>query len=348
MGIWGFYVYKRRQKMISYMGVTSVAVFILLAYVTKDIPLLGKLEVDRFTVPACVFSVLGLALAMGIVYEEMGFRRLRLRYAFPLVFLIIGFLGTNNMLSLSTVSNRLEDSRKPYKELIAWINNNTSTDGRIAFMDRGDFIRTAGLRYFTNRYFINSPFLYMNLKHGYTAFGHDYFSGQDRFMGRRLQDLNGADLGKYFDLFNIKWIITTRDEAHDFFVKFPQQVKLVKEFTMYQKEKPKSIQRDPSDPEDIEGPEAEYPISIFEVNRKPDYFLRGAGNIRVDYDRLWITMASPGEVIIKYHWMETLAVSPPLPIERYFVDGSPIGFIRVHNGATKDFTIYNSYHVGHQ
>ena len=124
---------------------------------------------------------------------------------------------------------------------------------------------------------------------------------------------------KYADLFNVKWIISTDKKVSKIFDTFTPTVKKV---------------------EEIPGRTT---FSIYEIDRKPDYFLVGSGKLTSELNKITIQNAGSNETVIKYHWLETLAVKPELPLEKYEIDKSPIGFIKVDNGDIRDFVIYNTY-----
>jgi hypothetical protein len=68
-------------------------------------------------------------------------------------------------------------------------------------------------------------------------------------------------------------------------------------------------------------------------------FLEGSGQVRADFDRIDVTDAAGDRVVLKYHWLPTVRVEPPLPIEEARQPGLPVGFIAVRPRGTRDFTI---------
>jgi hypothetical protein len=66
---------------------------------------------------------------------------------------------------------------------------------------------------------------------------------------------------------------------------------------------------------------------------------RGSGRLTAAPNRITVSEASPGGVVIKHHWVEPLRTSPPLPVGPYPVEGSPVGFVQVENGSVRNFTI---------
>ena len=78
---------------------------------------------------------------------------------------------------------------------------------------------------------------------------------------------------------------------------------------------------------------------------EPDFFIKGSGTITSKLNKIKIKNASQGEVVIKYHWLETLSALPAVPMERYEIEGSPIGFIKIINDKIQDIDIYNTYNT---
>jgi hypothetical protein len=71
-----------------------------------------------------------------------------------------------------------------------------------------------------------------------------------------------------------------------------------------------------------------------------DPTISGTGRVTAEYDRLRVGDASPGGVVIKYHWMKTLQIRPiSLSVRPVFVAPDPVPFISVENGEVREFVI---------
>ncbi len=82
---------------------------------------------------------------------------------------------------------------------------------------------------------------------------------------------------------------------------------------------------------------------IYRSRIQPGYFLRGAGKVASQaLNSVKIRDASGPEVVLRFHWMETLRCRPGCAVERFAVDGDRVGFIRVKDPPAA-FEIYNSY-----
>ncbi len=336
LGIWGFYCIRSQNRTVGTMGLLSVLWYFLLGYTMENVPLLGSLEPARFRIPLVVFSMIGVFSGASVVYGSFHKPLTELRKLFPAVLALLFLLG-NFLIPKSFFENRFENKAKELSRLTEWITSNTTRDARIAFMDQSPgFLAGAKMQFYTKRDFIGGPFSQMNLKHSRASFT------RDRFITRRLADLTEADITKFTDRYNINWLITTTDEGSGIFGGFSPLLNPVDKFTIFRSGVP-ATNRSSSPFAKFKRKSGEYPVSIFEVLRKPNYFLEGSGKVKTSLNRIEVEGASPGRVVIKFHWLETLVTSPPLPIREFPIEGSPIGFIEVENGETNDFVIYNGY-----
>ena len=321
LGVWGFYVSFSKNKPLSLTAIASLIWFFFLGKLGSNIPLIKTLEPSRFLIPANIIAMIGIVLGAQYLAGQLKLQRFDLKKSFPifvLPFLVFvqllvpyyWFKGPCYFCERSSVNEDL-------KPVIAWINENTTKDGRIAFSDESPDSSYSGarLRYSIDREFIGGPFSDMNLLQNYATFTTSTFFNKD------ILDLTLDDFMYYTDLFNIKWVITADKTVSRIIDSFEPYVKKVKEFT------------------------GKRTIIIYEVDREPDYFLEGSGKVTAELNKFTVQDANPGVTILKYHWLETLEVSPQMPIEKYDVEGSPIGFIKVTNGDTRDFVIYNSFNI---
>ena len=70
----------------------------------------------------------------------------------------------------------------------------------------------------------------------------------------------------------------------------------------------------------------------------------GKGKVQARINRIEVSGTQPNQdVVLRYHWMETLRCSPDCTIEREPVEGDRVGFMRVPAPHPKDFVIENSY-----
>lgn len=84
-------------------------------------------------------------------------------------------------------------------------------------------------------------------------------------------------------------------------------------------------------------------VRIYETRIDPSYFMRGSGRIAAQrFNHLEVADARGSDLVLRFHWMETLRCRPGCRVERQRVAGDRVGFIRVRNPPAR-FEIYNSY-----
>lgn len=202
-------------------------------------------------------------------------------------------------------------------ELIKWIKKNTSKDGRILLEDScwqsghaywGTHI-PALFPLYTDREFIGGPLPQFFMKHHFAEF-HDA-----TIFEKPIKELSSEKLKRYFDLYNIKWIICFTSNSREYFESHPETASIVTKIDKFY---------------------------IYVVNRKSNFFLQGNGKISSDYNHLYLKNVSSGDIIIKYHWHDTLKTKPERKIEKVTVMDDPIGFIKIYN-APEQIEIYNAY-----
>ncbi len=82
---------------------------------------------------------------------------------------------------------------------------------------------------------------------------------------------------------------------------------------------------------------------IYRTRIHPDYFLQGRGRIVAQsLNRIDVDHAEGKDVVLRFHWMDTLRCRPGCKVERYKVAHDRVGFIRIPAPPPK-FEVYNSY-----
>ncbi|MGE0321330.1 MAG: hypothetical protein AB7K71_08110 [Polyangiaceae bacterium] len=85
---------------------------------------------------------------------------------------------------------------------------------------------------------------------------------------------------------------------------------------------------------------------IYRVRAEPSYFLRGSGRVtaqRLNLIRVEnMRAAAQGDVVLRFHYMESLGCRPDCQVEREEVAGDRVGFIRV-KAPPASFEIFNVY-----
>ncbi len=83
---------------------------------------------------------------------------------------------------------------------------------------------------------------------------------------------------------------------------------------------------------------------IYESKLGWSYFQQNQGRAVPSMNRIEVTGTEPGQdVVLRFHWLETLICTPGCSIAREPVLGNPVGFIRVPAPHPADFLIENGY-----
>jgi hypothetical protein len=76
----------------------------------------------------------------------------------------------------------------------------------------------------------------------------------------------------------------------------------------------------------------------------PVRLLEGRGRVTASINRIEVTGSVPErDLVLRFHWMETLGCSPDCRIERAVVEGDRVGFIRIPAPHPRDFVVENTY-----
>jgi hypothetical protein len=320
LGIMGLIFWKKQDdKSKFWIFFPSFAFLFIISYFGSYIRFFAALGPLRFMHPLVFFSLLpaSLSISQGI---NLAAEHLSKREA--IVIAIIIFIMVSPFL-LSPISAIILPNRigEPLPDkgyaLIDWIKDNTDNTGRILIELSGNteiYFNThlpSMLSVLCSRQFIGGPWFgtsYHDVSFSNFCFG--------RIFGRPIEEFSAQNIKKYLEIYNIHWIIAWSDESKALFSSRPD---------MY----PLSTQIDK--------------FSIYRVPHNSSFFLKGTGKINVAYNRIEVSDASQRELILKYHYIRTLKVDPPLPIESFRVLDDAIGFIKVKNGEVSNFTIYNEY-----
>jgi hypothetical protein len=336
LGLWGYSLFRAHNRPVATMGLVFVVYTFFLAHMASPIPFLRGLEPGRFTIPYVVGSMIGLSVGMVHAGLRLAPGWINFRTGWPLLLLILFFMGSF-MAPRSAFQRGFSSHGGTVAPLVAWLRDNTDQTARIAFEDQSPgFLTGARMRYYLQREFIGGPFSQLNMKHAYASFT------RTRFFDQGLDQLTLQDVMMRLERYNIGWIVTTTEEGYEVFNGFAPMTRLLKTFQV--------STSGPPEPEPGGSPFTRYwrtpagqRVCVFGVERPFDYFVTGKGRIDASLNRIEISEATAGGLVIKYHWLETLATDPPLPMKEYKMDRMAVGFIEVENGETTDFVIYNRY-----
>jgi hypothetical protein len=86
------------------------------------------------------------------------------------------------------------------------------------------------------------------------------------------------------------------------------------------------------------------PFRIYRVRLATHLLDPPRGTVTAETNRLWIEGTDPAtDVLVRYHWLPTLACAPGCRIERTPVVDDPVGFFRIPAPHPADFEIVNTY-----
>lgn len=298
----------------------------LFAYLGSYIPRLSALETFRYVVPVMFLACVPAARWLTRIRWQpllasrppKGLLRLAAVSALALFVMVSTARGAaSNVLRLDSPDARSSAVRllpTPCQmNLVTWIRRNTTPDARILIQDN----RTGALLpYFVKRQVIGGPYFQRQLAHNFAnaSFKTIFQIPITQFHHTLLEETLRA--------FNVGWIISDKGAA------------LKGSLTNY-------IRR--REPPFVELLATACNYRIYRTTFAHSFFLEGSGNVEADYNTLRVSNASPGSVVLKYHWLDTLRTEPPMKLAEVSVLNDPIGFIQVNNGAVRDFVVYNSY-----
>jgi len=315
---------ERRRAFLRAFAAGSLFIFAV-AYYGSHTAFFSPLQPERYTIPLSLLLLVPASFAFFHAVRILlrTFSRRALLFGSALVFVVIfqpiirpfGIFYKYKLYRLQT------ETPQEIKTLISMLRETTTRDGRILIEDSESVGKQREAFYgghfpaifpeFLKREYLCGPRPLYPVKHSYASFTNGVLFERD------IASYSRAELEEMFALFNVKWIVSWSDRAQEFFSRFPDyitQMGTVDKFTLYI------------------------------VNRNPSFFIKGSGIISSDYNRIELREVTPedGEIVISYHWMKKLRAVPSGTIERVFLGGDPVGFIKVKN-PPKDFAIINTY-----
>jgi hypothetical protein len=134
---------------------------------------------------------------------------------------------------------------------------------------------------------------------------------------RRFPNRTGsaAELRKYLETYGVQWVILSPE------IPFPMEYR------------------------GLLSVRAKLPgATICKTNIRASYFQQGTGRVSASMNRIDVRDTRPEqELVLRYHWLETLSCKPDCHIEKEPLPDDAVGFIRVSVPHPKDFLIFNSY-----
>jgi len=285
------------------------------------IPVLARLEPAHLVVPLA-FALCPLA---GIGAVEL-LRRARLPAAAvlavaPLVFVPHLVVTLRKVAPLPPIAARLPDAGYAFLD---WLRTHTDPSARILIEDRFHLERPpldrnvpehpyfgghllALLPRLIGRETIGGPYAEMPIR----PHRADFSSG--RFFGTELAawtpDRFADALGRY----NVGWIVAWSSAATSYFDAHPGIVEPIGAIGSFR---------------------------AYRTRERSSFFFVGSGRVDARPNAIEVHDASPGGVVLKYHWYPGFCSDPPLPIAAYHAADLAAPFIAVDNGTERHFTLH--------
>lgn len=305
LGLWGTWKLVRSENREA--GVLLAAtwfVLVLLVYFGSLIPFVRSWQPLRFKVPLDLFFVIA---ASYIVAHSLAQRSLGLRsFVLPAIAAcgLLAFLF--NLFETETRGKMLLRTRlRPeLTSIVEWIGKSTPAEARVLFEESGDetgFVYdgtylSSFIPQRANRQLIGGPINVWYDRHHFAEF----HSG--KLLKKDIQTLTDEAIRNYFRLYNIGAVVAFH---------------------------PASIQRLQSVPGLVTVDQRVGPVHLMRANQPLTWFVQGEGKVKASLNRLDLSELKGKEIVLKYHWTEGLAASPPARIVPVQISDDPIAFIKI-------------------
>ena len=305
LGSWGTWKLVRSENRDAGVMLASASlVLFFLAYFGSLMPFVRSWQPLRFKVPLDLFLALA---ASYIVAHGLARRSLTPRsYVVPAIAAsgLLAFLF--NLFETETRAKMLlrTQLRPELHAIVEWIKQDTPAEGRVLFEESGDetgFVYdgvylSSFIPHWTGRELIGGPINLYNDRHHFAEF----HSG--KFLKKDIRILTDDAIRNYFRLYNIGAVVAFH---------------------------PASIQRLQFVPGLVTLDRRVGPVHLMKVNQPLTWFLQGEGKVKASLNRLDLSEIRGKEIVLKYHWTEGLAASPPARIVPVKIYDDPIPFIKI-------------------
>lgn len=299
------------------------------------------LEPLRFQVPLHVLAAIPAGQTLAFLLRQLRTGTWKARTGVVVCLLFTTFWMWSQHQFLRTVQSfrylrKLEIGLHPSMvQLCKWIRENTNPGHRILLEDQLRLLEatvaeslhwTCLLPIYTDqRQYIGGQYQQVPLHHHVASMG-DFHLAE-----RPIESFSDEQIAEYLRRYNIGTILCWSERTRRVFDRlgFLKKVAALPRYT-------------------IRPDENAY--HAYQVLQPSSFFQQGTGTIAsVGLNRLVLENVQPedGLVIVRYHWLETFATVPPLPLERIAVPDDPIGFIGIRvDRPLQRLEIVNSYRGG--
>jgi len=325
VGLYCWYKKRSYHLIISFTG-AFILVFLIAFYGSLTV-FFAQLQPERFTVPLTLMLII--PAGIGIYNAGANLLKGRRPAAIAFIFWVAGVVLYRPVVrpfitlyyaKISQVSCVFPEK---LRGLLKYLETHTTREGRILIED-SEYLRNISPAHqyygghfpglfpeYLQREYLCGPRPMYPIKHSYASFVRGVLFDKD------IADYTFAELQRCFATYNVKWIVCWYLESKKYFERFPDYIKKMA---------------------DIDG------FTIYEVKREPSFFIKGRGTVHADYNRLDLENVSSEDdvVIVSYHWMKKLRIAQGGPIEQIFLNGDPIGFIKIKH-PPRSLSIVNGY-----
>jgi len=323
-GLCGLYSWLREKRLKLMLPFLSGVIFIfIIAYYGSYTDLFSQLQPQRFTIPLNILLIIpcsaGMLLSIHTLFKGRNMTASLFILSLAFVFLVYPVMKPLKAIYKYNLYRLSCNFPAPLKDLLNWIKEHTTREGRILIED-SEF--DTGHQYYgahlpalfpeyVKREYLCGPRPMYPIKHSYASFTAGVL------FEKNIEDYSLEELKSSFKLYNVKWIVCWLEKSKDFLNQYPEYIVKTAEIDKF---------------------------TIYQVKRKPSFFLKGEGKVKSDYNRLELNQiaAEDSEIIISYHFMKYLKTKPKRKLERVFLSDDPIGFIRIID-PPRSLTIYNGY-----
>lgn len=278
----------------------------LITYSSFFIPVLEAWQPMRFKVPLDLFLAIAASylLARWLAASSAASRS----YLIPSLLVAAAVAFVANLVHTESQGKlTLRTLIRPEISAIArWVRQNAPADARVLFEESGDetgfvydgMYLSSFIPHWSGHELIGGPINLYNDRHHFAEF----HSG--RLFGRDIQSFTDEQIKNYFRLYNIGAVVAFH---------------------------PASLKRLRSVPGLVMLDQRIGPVHLMTVNQPLSGFFQGKGQIKAELNRLEVSAAGSGEIILKYHWVDGLVSNPPANIVPVKIYDDPIPFIKVVN-----------------
>jgi hypothetical protein len=321
LGVVGLVRWRRRRPLAAVAFGASTLAWFLAAFFGSRWHVLANTEPGRYLLPFALAMTVPAGAALLPLVERLQ-RRLGPALASALLVVVASLapalaVADAWFFDVHRIRARVDPR---FQELLGFLRDHTSRDARLLFETPGGFYNQSDLLYgghlqalvpiATGREAIGGPYPVNFMLHGEV----DFANGE--LLGRKLRDWSTEEFARFLDTYNVGWAVCWSASARAYL----------------------------DAREALATPRADFDrFRVYEFRRLHSYVLQGAGRARSDYGRIEVDEVAGDEVVLSYHWLETLRTEPPLPLDSVPIPGDPVGFIRVRPGGVARFTIVNDY-----